>query len=59
MITIENILIVIMYLLCFFQLYSLIYCIKTVKSPIETHYGFSMWGIVPVLIISAIIGVIA
>ncbi len=56
MIITETILTSTMCLLLTFQAYSLVYCLITKKSPIDTHYGFSLWGFIPIVIISTIIG---
>lgn len=37
------------------QVGSLIYCVVKSKSPLETHYGVSVWMCIPVISINLLI----
>jgi uncharacterized membrane protein len=34
------------------QIGSLIYCMATGRNPIETHYGFCIWGSIPIIVLN-------
>ena len=39
-------------ILLILQVSSLVYCIVTGSIPLETHYGYSTWGFIPIVILS-------